>query len=351
MSWEETLDQYSAVIEKRLKAFLDEAINDATEYHPFVGKVYRDIAEFVSRKGKRLASCSTLLVYKGYTGKVDEKILKVCVGVELYRHAILIHDDLVDMDEQRRGRETLHIGFTNRYAPYDVRFGEGTAVFAGNVCYALAVRAVMESGFNEALINRVLCLTSEGYRAVNESQILDLLFEQKQVTEKEWMIMASKRAASLFKVTLVTGALLANAPETALTVLAKAAEHMGYSFDIQDDIIDTFAEKEEYGKSSCLDISKNKKPLHVVLALSSKDAKYAEGLKCLMGKQFLSFGEKDLARQIVRESGALDQAKQASKNHAEQAKADLNKTGLADEVKKFFSTFISYIEQSFDWYN
>jgi len=245
----------------------------------------------------------------------------------------------------------MHIGFTNRYAPYDVRFGEGTAVFAGNVCYALAVRAIMGSGFSEQSINRVLCLTSEGYRAVNESQILDLLFERKQVTEQEWNIMASKRAASLFKVTLVTGALLADVSETDLILLANAGEQMGYSFDIQDDIIDTFAEKEEYGKSSCLDISKNKKPLHVVLALNSKDTKKAEGLKCLMGKQFLSFGEKDLARQIVRESGALDQAKQASKNHAEQAKADLNKTGLADEVKKFFSTFISYIEQSFDWYN
>jgi len=350
MGWEETLDHYSEIIEDRLKTFLDEAIDESTEYHPFVGKVYRDIAEFVLRKGKRLASCSTLLVYKGYTGKVDEKILKVCVGVELYRHSILIHDDLVDMDEQRRGRETMHIGFTNRYAPYDVRFGEGTAVFAGNVAYALAVRAIMESGFAEESINRILCLTSEGYRAVNESQILDLLFEQKQMTEQEWNIMASKRAASLFKVTLVTGALLTDAHETDLTVLANAAEHMGYSFDIQDDIIDTYAEKEEYGKSSCLDISKNKKPLHIVLALNSKDSKYAEGLKCLMGKQFLSFGEKDLARKIIRESGALDHAKQTSRNHAEQAKADLNKTGLAAEVKQFFSSFISYIEQSLDWY-
>ena len=350
MSWEETLDHYSTVIEEHLKAFLDETISEASEYHPFIGKVYRDVAEFVLRKGKRLASCSTLLTYKGYAGEVDEKILKVCVGVELYRHAILIHDDLIDMDQQRRGRETLHIGFTNRYAPYDVRFGEGTAVFAANLAYALAVRAIMESGFSEESVNRVLCLTSEGYRAVNESQILDLLFEQKQVTEKEWNIMASKRAASLFKVTLVTGALLANAPETDLTLLATAGEEMGFSFDIQDDIIDTFAEKEEYGKSSCLDISKNKKPLHVVLALSSKDVAQAEGLKCLMGKQFLSYGEKDLARQIIRESGALDGAKGSSRSHAQQAKAEIGKTGLADDVKGFFNSFITYIEQSLDWY-
>ncbi|WGM89073.1 MAG: polyprenyl synthetase family protein [Candidatus Bathyarchaeum tardum] len=350
MNWEETLDHYGAAIEDRLKAFLNEAIKEATEYHPFVGEVYRDIADFVLRKGKRLASCSTLLVYKGYTGEVDEKILKVCVGVELYRHAILIHDDLVDMDEQRRGRETLHIGFTNRYAPYDVRFGEDTAVFAANIAYALAVRAIMESNFSEESTNRVLCLTSEGYRAVNESQILDLLFEQKAVTEEEWNVMASKRAASLFKVTLVTGAILAKAPETDFSILAEAAAHMGFSFDIQDDIIDTFAEKEEYGKSSCLDISKNKKPLHVVLALNSKDVAHAEGLKCLMGKQFLSFGEKDLARQIIRESGALDMAKHISREHAQVAKTELNKTSLTDDIKQFFNSFILYIEQSLDWY-
>ncbi len=350
MSWEETLDKYSAVIEEHLKEFLLEATKEAEEYHPFIGKVYGDISEFVLRKGKRLASCSTLLTYKGYTGKVDEKIIKVCVGVELYRHAILIHDDLVDMDEHRRGKETMHIGFTNRYSPYDVRFGEGTAVFAGNIAYALAVRAIMESGFSEESVTRILCLTSEGYRAVNESQILDLIFEQKDVTEKEWTIMASKRAASLFKVTLVTGAILADAPETDLTTLAEAAEHMGFSFDIQDDIIDTFAEKEEYGKSSCLDISKNKKPLHIVLALNSKDVKHSEALKCLMGKQFLSFGEKDLARQIIRESGALDEAKQSSRNHAQQAKTQLNKTTLTDDIKQFFNSFITYIEQSLDWY-
>ncbi len=83
MSWEKTLDHYGTVIEERLRKFLDEATKEAGDYHPFIGKVYGDLAEFVLRKGKRLASCSTLLTYKGYTGEVDERILKVCVGVEL----------------------------------------------------------------------------------------------------------------------------------------------------------------------------------------------------------------------------------------------------------------------------
>jgi len=350
MSWEKTLDKYGTVIEVHLRTFLDEATKEAGVYHPFIEKIYSDVEEFVLRKGKRLASCSTLLTYKGYTGAVDERILNVCVGVELYRHAILVHDDMVDLDENRRGGSTLHKKFMNSYRPYDSRFGDSAAVFAGNIAYALAVRAIIDSGFTEETINKVLRLTSEGYRDVNESQILDLLFEQKDVSVDEWQVMASKRAATLFKVTLLTGAILAGAPEADLSLLSEAAENMGYSFDIQDDIIDSFAKKEEYGRSTCLDISKNKKPLQIIYALNSKDPKKAEALKCLLGKQFLSYGEKDLARELLRASGGLDAAKQASKKHAKQARSLITQTSLTEDVKEFFNSFIQYIEQSLDWY-
>ncbi len=350
MSWEKTLDKYSAVIEERLRKFLNESIKEAASYHPFIEKVYCDVVEFIFRKGKRLASCSTLLTYKGYTGEVDERILKVCIGVELYRHAILVHDDLVDLDDSRRGGDTLHRKFMTSYSPYNNRFGDGAAVFAGNIIFALGIRSITESGFSPETINRVLCLTSEAYHDVNESQILDLLFEQRDVSIAEWHIMASKRAASLFKVTILTGAILAGAPEIDFSLLEKAAENIGYSFDIQDDIIDSFAKKQEYGRSTCLDISKNKKPLHIIYALNSTDTKITKALKCLLGKQFLSFGEKDLARQLLRDSGGLDAAKHASKKYAIQARDFISQTSLTEDIKEFFNSFIIYIEQSLDWY-
>ena len=350
MSWEKTLDHYGAVIEERLKKFLDKTVEEAADYHPFIGKVYGDIEEYVLRKGKRLASCSTLLTYKGYSGKVDDRILDVCVGIELYRHAILVHDDIVDMDKQRRGGKTLHKKFTDSYNPYNTRFGEAAAIFTGNIAYALAVRAIMNSGFHEETVNRVQLLLSEGYRAVNESQILDLLFEHKDVDVEEWRVMAGKRAASLFKVTLLAGAILADASEKDVSLLGEAAENMGYSFDIQDDIIDSFAPADEYGRSPCLDISKNKKPLHIIYALNSEDRTKSEALKCLLGKEFLNMGEIELARKLLRESGGLDTAKQESKKHAEQAKKLITQTNLTEDTKEFFSSFIEYIEESLNWY-
>jgi len=122
MSWEITLDQYGLLIEGGLRGFVNGLVEDATGYHPFVAKVYSSLEEFVLRKGKRLASCSTLLTYKGYTNNIDERILRFSVGIELYRHCILVHDDLVDGDELRRGEKTLHKIFS---VEGDERFGEG----------------------------------------------------------------------------------------------------------------------------------------------------------------------------------------------------------------------------------
>jgi geranylgeranyl diphosphate synthase type I len=350
MSWEKTLDSCGTIIEKRLEKFLAEAVKESGHYHPFMAKVYSDLEEFVLRKGKRLASCSTLLTYKGYRGRVDEKILSVCVGIELYRHAILVHDDLVDMDNFRRGESTLHKKFMESYDPYTPRFGEGTAVFAGNIAFSLALKSIMNSGFPREKIVELLLLLSNGYRDVNDSQILDLLFEFKNVDVNEWTVMAAKRAASLFKVTIMAGAVLGGAPEKDYSILGEAAENMGYSFDIQDDIIDSFAPQDQYGRPPCLDIATGKKPLHVIYTLNSADQEKSEALRCLLGKKNLNRGEIELIRKVLRESGGLEAAKRTSKKHAEEAKALLAQTSLGDEVKVFFKSFISYIEQSLDWY-
>jgi len=347
MSWEETLYQYGALIEEKLKGFFEETINAAGVYHPFIGKVYSNIGEFVLRKGKRLASCSTLLTYKGYTGNVNDQILRACVGIELYRHCILAHDDLIDRDALRRGGKTLHRLFAEGR---DRRLGEGVAVFTGDILYAQALQCLMTADFPQEKLGRAACLLSEGYRTVNESQILDLLFEYKETDVDEWYRMASRRAASLFKVTFLTGAILGNAPEKDLQTLGEAAVHVGYSFDIKDDIIDTFASREQYGRPPGGDLARGKKPLHIVYTLKLADRRQLEKLKGMISKKRVSQESLERIRAIIRECGALEAAKEESRKHAERAKALIAQTNLSGETKGFFASFISYIEESLDWY-
>lgn len=339
MNYEKVLDDFGYIIENDLGKQLELVVNEGRKYHPFMAEVYEAIHEFVLREGRRLTSCSALMVYKGYAGQIDDNIIRVCSGVELYRHSILIHDDIVDAEDFRRKGLTLHKTFEENYSQ---RFGIGTALFAGNILYALGLKAVLESGFDSGRLIEVMKLFTSGYKDVNESQILDQLFEYKNPDPSEWKVMASKRAPSLFKASMLAGAILASAPEKDKIILADAVEHIGYAFDIQDDIIDTFASKEQYGREPCGDISKRKKPLHIVLALE-RDKR----LESMIGISEINVED---VQNLIRDSGALDAAKSISREHAKEAQRQILLTNMSDEAKDFFVSFIKYVDESLDWY-
>ncbi len=332
------------MIEQKLSSFLKSEIKDALEYHSFIGELYEDLYGYIFRGGKRLASCSTLLAYKGFTKKVDDSILNVCTGMELYRHCILVHDDLVDDDELRRGASTIHKMYAQKY---DSRFGDGLAVFAGDILYALALKALMGSGFEMNKIFRILNLFNEAFQAVNESQVLDLIFEYKKPDVVEWGLMASKRAASLFRASLLMGAVLGDAAEADIKLLDKAAEQIGYCFDIQDDIIDTFSSKEQYGRAPGGDLGKHKKPLHIVYAYLMADESQIKEFENEIHKIPLNLVK---IREIISKCGALEAAKNHSRKHADEAKKLISETNMSEEVKKFFISFIDYVKESLCWY-
>jgi geranylgeranyl pyrophosphate synthase len=284
-----------------------------------------------------------LIVYRGYTDQTDDRIIKACTGIELYRHSILVHDDIVDAEMLRRGGKTLHKLLEEHY---DGRFGIGSSIFAGNMLYSYAIKAVLESGFDNNKLTEVIDLLSSDYRDVNESQILDLLFEYKEPSVDEWRTMASKRASSLFRTSMLTGAILASAPEKDKIILEDAAKHIGYAFDIQDDIIDTFASEEQYGREPGGDILKRKKPLHIILAMK-KDRHIASIMK---SHENLTVEDVVSIKESIRSCGALDEAKSISREHGEEAEKLISRTDMNCEAKEFFISFINYVEESLDWY-
>ncbi len=333
MGHEEELQRYTEMVDGELSAYFK---SNAGEYgyHPFIKKLYSQITEYVCRSGKRLASTSTLIAYKGYKGSLDERIKEVSVGVELYRHSILAHDDLVDLDAFRRGGRSLH-------KLHKGRLGEAVAIFAGNMMYALALDVFLNSRFREDLKQRVARLFAREYADVNESQILDAYFEDKEPGEKEWYAMAAKRAASLFKATILAGAVFGGAEEAELAILSGVAENIGYAFDIQDDIIGTFASEKQYGRPVGGDIALRKKPLHLVCALEKCTKKEAKVLK---GSDLKA------AREVIRSTGGLDMAKARSREHAAKARGLIAETAMDAKSKEFFSGFIEYVTESLEWY-
>ena len=106
------------------------------------------------------------MAYQGHSGRLDDDIIKVACGIEFYRHCILVHDDLVDRDDLRRGEATLH-RLMGRGR--DDRFGEGIAVFAGNMLCSLAIKTVLSAGFPSHLLVKAVDMLCREFRRVNES--------------------------------------------------------------------------------------------------------------------------------------------------------------------------------------
>jgi geranylgeranyl pyrophosphate synthase len=339
----ELLDRYTALVEEEVSKFFS-ACKPESEYS-FIKELYSALREYCLRKGKRIASCTALLTYEGYTGKIDGRILRACVGIELYRHAILIHDDLVDEDEERRGGKAFH-----RLFQRDERFGSATALFTGNLLYALSLDALARGGFEREKVEKVRELFVEEYRNVNESQCLDLLFEYEEPSLEEWRTMASRRAASLFKATMLAGAVFAGASKKELALLEKAAANIGYSFDITDDIIGTFASEEQYGRPTGGDIKLGKKPLHVIYALNTLKGREREEFRYLLKKRKLTAKEIERTKELIKKSSALEKAKKESKQYAEAAKKAILETSMSARVKENFSGLIDYVSESLDWY-
>ena len=343
MDYTNMLDSFGSIIEEDLKKQLKHVVKEGMIYHPFVGKAYSAIEDYLLRGGRRLASCSTLIVYKGYMGQIDDKIVKAGSGIEFYRHSILAHDDIVDVEMSRRGGKTLHRLLEEGY---DERFGIGAAIFAGNMLYSLALESVLQSGFEDYKLKDVVNLLSSDYRDINESQILDLLFEYKMPSIEEWTVMTSKRASSLFRTSMLTGAILASAPAKDRILLEDAAKHIGFAFDIQDDIIDTFASEEQYGRETGGDILKRKKPLHVILAMQ-KEGTIASTMR---GTIAITREAIPGIRESIRGCGALDEAKSISRAHAKEAERLIVLTDMSKDTKEFFIALINYVEESLDWY-
>lgn len=336
------VDKYSETIGVYTSRILEEFTVEAQRYHPVISDIYKAIEEYVGRRGKRIASTGFLAVYTGYRGKIDDEALKIAAAIEVYRHSILVHDDLVDEDRERRGGKAMHVTLAEKLGE---RFGL-SSVFVGNILYALSSKLIAESGFSKDEKLRILELQAEAYREVNESQILDLAFEFTKPNEEEWYTMASRRAASLFKLSFKAGGILGGASEEDVRLLEEAAFHVGAAFDIQDDLIDLIASEDEYGRKPGGDLAKRKKPLYIVYYLETG----GKELQQLLGKGELSYGELEKARSILREKGILDKTVDRALLHAEEALKILRRTEINEEGIRVIEELLELITRKTDWY-
>jgi geranylgeranyl diphosphate synthase type II len=208
--------------------------------------LYEPIEYTLAAGGKRVRPQLAIIASQLFGGK-DEEVLPAALALEVFHNFTLLHDDVMDKADVRRGRPTVH-----------VKWNENTAILSGDQMLIEAYKLL--SGVPADKLPKVLQLFNKMATEICEGQQYDVDFEsQEQVAIEEYLKMIRLKTSVLLANALQTGAYIAGADEQAQEVLYEFGIHIGLAFQIQDDILDVWGDPKTFGKAVGGDISCNKK--------------------------------------------------------------------------------------------
>ena len=196
--------------------------------------------------GKRLRAVMTLLSY-GMIRPDIMKALPAAAAVEILHNFSLVHDDIMDHDDLRRGRPTIH-----------KQWNENIAILSGDLLAAKAYQSL--SGLPEPVLKKALSIFNDGFIALCEGQALDKEFESRDnVSLKDYRTMIGLKTAALFTTAMRLGAVTASARPKQEQAAADFGRHFGLAFQIQDDLLDITGDEQTLGKDIGSDLIEQKK--------------------------------------------------------------------------------------------
>ena len=243
-------------------------VNQFLEQLPYDRKpasLYEPIQYVLSLGGKRIRPVLTLLAYNLFKDD-PERVLMPAIGLETYHNFTLLHDDLMDNADMRRGHETVHR-----------KWDANTAILSGDSMLVLAYQRVAQC--DDRHLRDVLDLFTQTMLEIDEGQQYDMDFETRDdVTEAEYIEMIRLKTSVLLACATKMGAILADASADDTRNLYKFGEQLGLAFQLQDDLLDVYGDPKVFGKAIGGDITSNKKTYMLINALERADSRQRQEL-------------------------------------------------------------------------
>jgi geranylgeranyl diphosphate synthase type I len=310
--------------------------------------LYQSIREFSLREGKRIRPLLLVLSYRGYLPKgkkFPRSLYHASTCVEFLHNFMLIHDDIIDCSDLRRGKPTMHRLLAGTVpSPTPAKLGTDLAIIAGDIVYALAIDAFLSMKEDPQRKERALkyFVQTAAFTAMGEfidtvSGVDDLA----NVSEKDVFLNYSlKTARYTFDCPLVTGAILAGAPPQEIRRLAEFGLLIGQAFQIQDDIIGIFETEKAIGKSILSDLEERKKTLLVVHAYRTLNGQDRAAFLKVFLKSRKTLADLETVKAIMRASGSLAYALDAVRSRVKKSRDILARLSIAPRYRALISESI-----------
>ena len=301
---------------------LMQMVNKAIESLPYDRKpqsLYAPIQYVLSLGGKRLRPVLMLMAYNMYKEDV-EHILMPAIAIETYHNFTLLHDDLMDRAEVRRGNPCVH-----------VKWDDNTAILSGDNMLVLAFSRMIQC--DDKYMPFVLRLFTETALEIDEGQQYDIDFETRSdVTEEEYIEMIRLKTSVLLACALKIGAILGGASEQDAATLHEFGEKLGLAFQLQDDYLDVYGDFKTFGKQIGGDIMCNKKTYMLINAQLLANEEQASELNAWLNMENPSREEKVAAvTRIYDEIGVPELVRNRINQYYQEAAQALSRISLPQE--------------------
>lgn len=291
--------------------------------------LYEPVAYVLGMGGKRIRPMLMLLAYSLYRDDT-EKVLPAAVGLETYHNHTLLHDDLMDRADMRRGKPTVH-----------KRWNDNTAVLSGDVMLILAFRHYLSCTCGQK--DKMLELFARTAQEICEGQQYDVNFENRtDVSVEEYLEMIRLKTSVLLACAAKTGALAAGAPEAEAEALYAFAERIGLAFQLQDDYLDVYGDPAVFGKKIGGDILCGKKTFLLVSALGRASVSQHDRLLALLADGTMPPAEKIQAvTALYDELGIADVCNETVNRFYAEARHILDGLGVSAERKEMLWDYVA----------
>lgn len=308
---------------KPFQTYLD-TINQAIAAIPYPAEpdqLYAPIAYHMALGGKRIRPVLVLMACDALGGDAAGA-LDAALGIEMFHNFTLLHDDVMDNADVRRGKPTVHR-----------RWSSNTAILSGDTMLTLATQFIARTS-NSAVMD----LFNKTAIEIYEGQQWDMDFEERNdVTVEEYINMIRLKTSVLLGCALKTGALLAEGAEVDCKAIYEAGVNMGLAFQLQDDLLDVWGDPETFGKEIGGDIMNNKKTFLLINAMQLAKGDDADELRHWLHDPYATREEKVTAVTALYERlGVRQLAQEAIADYNARAINSFNRVKISDEDKQAF---------------
>ena len=283
--------------------------------------LYAPIEYAMTAGGKRLRPVLTLMSAEVFGGSL-EAAMPAALGLEMYHNFTLLHDDVMDKSDTRRGRQTVHI-----------RYGEDAAILSGDTMLTLATQLMMQ--VEESKLRSVLDIFNRMAVEVYEGQAYDMEFERRdEVSVEEYIEMVRLKTGALLGACAEIGGILAGCDSKVCACLREYGENLGIAFQIEDDWLDTFGDAATFGKPIGGDINQAKKTFLYISGMAA-GTEEAKALRIAMEMPAGEMRVKTVTR--IYEKMRLDEScRKAAASYSAKALKSVKATGLPEDRLESF---------------